>query len=328
VTLPRAKGPSPPDGPMVLAEEVRKRYGDFVALDGVSLSLPAGSVLGLLGPNGAGKTTTVRILSSVIKPDSGTVRVAGFDVVRSPREVRRRIGMAGQFAAVDGLLTGRENLVLIGRLMHLGRSGARRRAEELLGRFDLLDAGDRPVRTYSGGMRRRLDLAACLVAHPPVLFLDEPTTGLDPASRIALWDLVRESVAEGVAVLLTTQYLEEADQLADEIVVVDRGRTIAEGSPASLKSKVRAARFEVTVARGDDLTAACDALRGILPERPVVDTAANSLSVPLHDSLNQVSLIARALQDADVEVADLAVRRPTLDDVFLHLTGDPRASKE
>ena len=291
----------------------------------MSLELDAGSVLGLLGPNGAGKTTTVRILSTLIRADSGHAEVAGFDVARQPREVRRRIGMVGQYAALDGLLTGRENLVLLGRLLHLGRAGARTRAGELLDRFGLRDAADRPVRTYSGGMRRRLDLAASLLAHPPVLFLDEPTTGLDPVSRAELWVVIEELVADGVGVLLTTQYLEEADRLANQVVVIDHGQVIAGGSPESLKRGVRTSRLEITVARADALTDACDALTRVSGTKPDVDVVAGSISVFLQDSLDQLSAIAQALQAAGVEVADLAVHRPTLEDVFIELTAPHRA---
>ncbi|MEU6627708.1 daunorubicin resistance protein DrrA family ABC transporter ATP-binding protein [Streptomyces parvus] len=303
------------------AEGLRKRYKQAEALSGVDLMVPAGTVLGLLGPNGAGKTTTVRTLATLIEPDGGHARVAGFDVVRQAREVRRRIGLAGQYAAVDELLTGRENLTLIGTLLHLGRGSARARADQLLERFGLTDAGGRPAHTYSGGMRRRLDLAACLVARPSVLFLDEPTTGLDPVSRMSLWTAVRGLVDDGVTVLLTTQYLEEADFLADRVAVVDTGRVIAEGTPDELKRKVGEERLEVVVPRRDDLPAAVAALRGVRGDEPSVDEDNGVVSVALGDGMDAIAAAAVALQQAGVEVTDFALRRPTLDDVFVTLTG-------
>ncbi|MFD9070678.1 ATP-binding cassette domain-containing protein [Streptomyces lasiicapitis] len=304
----------------IQAEGLRKRYEQTEALGGVDLEVPGGTVLGLLGPNGAGKTTTVRMLATLLEPDGGRAEVAGFDVVRQPREVRRRIGLAGQYAAVDEHLTGRENLVLIGTLLHLGRRSARERAESLLDRFDLTGAGDRPVRTYSGGMRRRLDLAACLVATPSVLFLDEPTTGLDPVSRMGLWNVVRELVADGMTVLLTTQYLEEADFLADRITVIDSGRVIADGTPDELKRKVGEERLEVSVARPDGVAAAVTALRAVSADEPSVD-ADGLISIALGDGMGGLATAAVALREQGVEVADFAFRRPTLDDVFVTLTG-------
>jgi ABC-2 type transport system ATP-binding protein len=303
------------------AEGLRKTYKDHQALSGLDLSVRTGTVLGLLGPNGAGKTTAVRVLTTLLRPDGGHAEVAGFDVVRQPAEVRRRIGLAGQYAAVDELLTGRENLVLIGTLLHLGRRAARERAQLLLERFDLTTAADRAARTYSGGMRRRLDLASCLVAAPPVLFLDEPTTGLDPVSRMSLWAAVRELVADGVTVLLTTQYLEEADSLADRIAVVDAGRVIAEGSPDELKRKSGTERLEITAARADDLPGALRALRSATAGEPVVDADKRVISVQLDDGMGGIAAAAMALQREGVEVADFVVRRPTLDDVFVTLTG-------
>jgi ABC-2 type transport system ATP-binding protein len=303
------------------AEGLRKRYKQTDALGGVDLMVPAGTVLGLLGPNGAGKTTTVRTLATLIEPDGGRARVAGFDVVRQAREVRRRIGLAGQYAAVDELLTGRENLILIGTLLHLGRVPARARADALLERFGLTEAGARPAHTYSGGMRRRLDLAACLVARPSVLFLDEPTTGLDPVSRMSLWTAVRGLVDDGVTVLLTTQYLEEADFLADRIAVVDTGRVIAEGTPDELKRKVGEERLEVVVTSRDALPAAIAALRGTAGAEPSVDIGRGLVSVALADGMDGIAAAAVALRQEDVEVADFALRRPTLDDVFVTLTG-------
>ncbi|KAF4406785.1 MULTISPECIES: ATP-binding cassette domain-containing protein [Streptomyces] len=303
------------------ATGLRKRHKDKQALDGIDLSVPSGSVLALLGPNGAGKTTTVRVLSTLLAPDSGTARVAGHDVVRRPADVRRNIALAGQYAAVDTLLTGRQNLVLIGTMLHLGRTGARRRAEELLARYGLLDAADRPVGTYSGGMRRRLDLASCLVVRPAVLFLDEPTTGLDPASRNLLWKAVRDLVADGVTVLLTTQYLEEADQLADRIVVLADGRVIADGTADQLKNKVGQARLEFTVADRAALPAARAALARVTGGDAHVDEQRSTVALAVTDGLDDVATAATALRDAGVRVAEFGLRRPTLDDVFLHLTG-------
>lgn len=305
----------------IRAEGLRKRFKDHQALDGVDLSVATGTVLGLLGPNGAGKTTTVRVLSTLLAPDGGRAEVAGFDVARQPAEVRRRIGLAGQYAAVDGLLTGRENLVLIGVLLHLGRRAARRRAEELLARFDLTGAADRPTRTYSGGMRRRLDLAACLVAAPSVLFLDEPTTGLDPVSRMSLWSAVRELVADGVTVLLTTQYLEEADYLADRIAVVDTGRVIAEGTPDDLKRSVGPDRLEIRVVGDGAVGDALTALGTDAAEEPAVDPEKGVISLRLVEGMGTIAAAATALEKAGVTVADFAVRRPTLDDAFAELTG-------
>jgi ABC-2 type transport system ATP-binding protein len=305
----------------IQAEGLRKRYKQHEALSGVDLAVPSGTVFGLLGPNGAGKTTTVRTLATLSEPDGGRAEVAGFDVVRQPREVRRRIGLAGQYAAVDELLTGRENLVLIGRLLHLGRRAARERATRLLSRFDLTEAADRPAHTYSGGMRRRLDLAVCLVTTPSVLFLDEPTTGLDPVSRMALWTAVRELVADGVTVLLTTQYLDEADALADRIAVVDTGRVIAEGTPDELKRKVGDDRLEVEVARPDEVSAAVTALRRMSADEPSVDLERRMVSIALGDGMTGIANAATALREEGVEVVDFALRRPTLDDVFVTLTG-------
>ncbi len=305
----------------IRADGLRKRFKGHQALSGVDLSVVAGTVLGLLGPNGAGKTTTVRVLSTLLEPDGGHAEVAGFDVVRQPAEVRRRIGLAGQYAAVDGLLTGRENLTLIGTLLHLGGRGARRRAEQLLGQFDLTGAADRPVRTYSGGMRRRLDLAACLVASPSVLFLDEPTTGLDPVSRMSLWTAVRELVTEGVTVLLTTQYLEEADFLADRIAVVDAGRIVAEGTPDELKRSVGPDRLEIRVAGPGAVADALAALRTSASDDPETGAEEGVIRLPLGDGMASIAAAATALEKAGVTAVDFAVRRPTLDDAFARLTG-------
>ncbi|MFE7592216.1 ATP-binding cassette domain-containing protein [Kitasatospora sp. NPDC057512] len=307
----------------IRAEGLHKRHRDVVAIADIHLGVRTGTVLGLLGPNGAGKTTTVQILTTLTTPDGGHAEVAGYDVVRQPHEVRRRIGLAGQYTAVDEVLTGRENLVLLGTLLHLGRREARRRADELLERFRLADAAHRPARAYSGGMRRRLDLASCLITAPPVLFLDEPTTGLDPVSRMELWGQVRELVDGGTTVLLTTQYLEEADYLADQIVVVDSGRVIADGTPDELKRKVGSEWLELTVASPADVAPALAALRPALTAEPTVDPQKGRLSIPLDDGLNDIATVAAVLRRADIPVADFTMRRPTLDDVFAHLTGHP-----
>ncbi|WP_031469266.1 daunorubicin resistance protein DrrA family ABC transporter ATP-binding protein [Sciscionella sediminilitoris] len=297
-----------------------KSYRNHVALRGVDLAARPGTVLGVLGPNGAGKTTTVRILATLLAPDSGRALVAGHDVAREPKLVRRRIGLAGQYAAVDEMLTGRENLILLGTLLHLGRRRAKRRAAELLDRFALTEAADRRLSTYSGGMRRRLDLATCLIAEPAVLFLDEPTTGLDPASRIQLWANIRGLVAEGVTVLLTTQYLDEADELADQIAVIDGGRVIAEGTPEQLKRKVGSDRIEVTLAAAADVPAAARAVATVSAGVPVTDERAGRIALHLEDGIDGIAAVSGALAAAGIPVTDFAVRRPTLDDVFLELT--------
>jgi ABC-2 type transport system ATP-binding protein len=295
----------------VEAEGLGKRFGDLWALTDVDLSVPAGSVLGLLGHNGAGKTTAIRILTTLAAPTTGSARVAGHDVVADPAAVRRVIGLTSQSATVDGLLTGRGNLDMVGRLYHLDRAEARRRADELLERLDLADAADKLVKTYSGGMRRRLDLAASIVARPPVLFLDEPTTGLDPRSRNDLWALLRDLVSDGVTVVLTTQYLEEADRLADDIVVLDHGRVAAQGTPADLKQRVGGERVEVTVPDDADVTLAAGALAAFEPT-----TEGQVVTVPAVPMLE----VLRALDGADVEAHDISRRSATLDDVFLSLT--------
>jgi ABC-2 type transport system ATP-binding protein len=299
--------------------DLRKSFGAVHAVDGVDLTVPPGTVLGLLGPNGAGKTTTVRILATLLRPDSGVARVAGYDVVRDATALRSRIGLAGQYAAVDENLTGRENLEMVGRLYHLGGALARRRAGELLEQFDLVRAEKRLVRTYSGGMRRRLDLAAALVARPPVLFLDEPTTGLDPRSRLALWQTIEERVAEGTTVLLTTQYLDEADRLADRIAVIDQGRLIAEGTSDELKDRVGGERIEVTVEDPSQAAAAAAALDTITDGDCMAEGSV--VLLPVRERRGAIAEAVRRLDAAGVAIDDVAVRRPTLDDVFLTLTG-------
>jgi ABC-2 type transport system ATP-binding protein len=298
-----------------------KRYGKVTARGGLDLDVAEGTVLGLLGPNGAGKTTAVRIYTTLVEPDEGTAEVAGVDVRADPVGVRRRIGLSGQYAAVDEVLTGFENLDMVGRLYRLGKRRSRERARELLERFDLADAGDRPVKTYSGGMRRRLDLAAALVAAPPVLFLDEPSTGLDPRSRNELWDVIRELVRSGATLLLTTQYLEEADRLADDIVVIDGGQAIAHGSADELKSQVGGERIEVVVAPGTDVEVARALLSPLCSGDVEVDTGTGRLTAPVSGGGGSLRLALDRLVDAGVDLAEFGLRRPTLDDVFLTLTG-------
>ncbi len=316
--------------PAIEAVNLVKRYGKTLAVDDVSFSVPRGSVLGLLGPNGAGKTTTVRMMTTLSTPTSGTATVAGHDVLDEPHLVRRSMGLTGQAATVDELLTGRENIRLIGSLYGLSRSYLRTAVEDLLERFSLTEAGDRTVKTYSGGMRRRLDLAVSLVATPPVLFLDEPTTGLDPRSRVELWDVLRELVADGTTLLLTTQYLEEADQLADQIVVIDRGRVIAAGTPLELKDQSGKASIVLTVSHAQDLPAAELLLREHVAEVHV-DPAGRQLTAPA-DGLRDMTRIAAVFEDSGIVLDDLGLKRPSLDDVFLHLTGhraeEPQQSPE
>ena len=304
---------------MIEAEGLAKRYGDTVALAGIDLAVPAGSVLGLLGPNGAGKTTAVRILTTLALPDRGRARVAGFDVVAEPAAVRRHIGVAGQDATLDDALTGRQNLVMVGELSRLRRPEAEARAGELLERFALGDAADRPLKAYSGGMRRRLDLAASMVTRAPVLFLDEPTTGLDPAGRLGVWEIVRELVGGGVTLLLTTQYLDEADALADRIVVVDRGKLIAQGTAGELKAATGAARLEATLAAAHP--GAVEALRPLVDGPVQVSHDGRRLRAPVRGGAGLATAVVRALDRAGVLVDDVEVRPPSLDDVFLALTG-------
>ncbi|GAB3421244.1 DrrA family ABC transporter ATP-binding protein [Flindersiella endophytica] len=305
----------------VVAEGLRRRFGETEALRGVDLAVPAGTVCGLLGPNGAGKTTAIRILATLDRPSAGSARVAGHDVVRSADQVRYRIGLAGQNAAVDEKLAGRDNLRMFGRLYHLPERVARRRADELLARFGLTEAANRLVSTYSGGMRRRLDLAASLIIAPTVLFLDEPTTGLDPRSRNEVWDAIRALVAEGTTVLLTTQYLDEADQLADQIVVLDAGLVIAAGTPADLKARIGGDRLEVVVRDLASVHAAATAIAQTAGAEPQVAAAAGRISVPVGRGSDALVAAVRALDAAGITTDDIGLRRPTLDDVFLRLTG-------
>ncbi|MFI0483336.1 ATP-binding cassette domain-containing protein [Actinomadura sp. 9N215] len=309
----------------VVAEGLRKRYGDpgkngTEALAGLDLHVPAGTVHGLLGPNGAGKTTAVRVLATLARPDGGTARVAGHDVLREAAEVRTRIGLVGQHAAVDELLSGRQNVVMFGRLYHLGAKEARRRADELLWRFRLTDAAAKPAGEYSGGMRRRLDLAASMILAPPVLFLDEPTTGLDPRGRNEVWDAIRTLVGGGTTVLLTTQYLEEADRLADGISVIDHGRVIAEGTPDALKARLGGDRIEVVLDDPASLTAAAEIVGRVASGEVDVDAEALRVGAPVTGRATALTETVRALDDAALRVADIGLRRPTLDEVFLHLT--------
>jgi ABC-2 type transport system ATP-binding protein len=310
---------------VIQVKDLRKSYGDNEVLKGVDLNVQRGTMLALLGPNGAGKTTTVRILSTLLKFDSGSVSVEGHDVTTEADKVRGVIGLTGQSAAVDELLTGRENLEMMGRLYRLTTDSSKARAQELLEDFDLVKAADRPAKTYSGGMRRRLDLAVSLIATPPVIFLDEPTTGLDPRSRLAMWGIIKKLIAGGTTILLTTQYLEEADQLADRIVVIDGGKVIAEGTATELKSKVGKDRLELTLQNETDFKKATD----LLGKQVVVsDPKTYSLSIVIQDTNNDIRKTLEKLDNAKVEVESVEIHKPTLDDVFLSITGKQASSKE
>ncbi len=311
-----------------LVKIYKGRKSEVRALDGVDLAVPEGTVLGLLGPNGAGKTTTVRILATLLRPDAGHATIAGHDVVREPDAVRRLMGLSGQYAAVDENLTGSENLWLFGRLYQLSSNEARQRADELLGQFDLLDARDRVVKTYSGGMRRRLDLASALIGRPRLLILDEPTTGLDPRSRLGMWDVIRGLVRDGVTLLLTTQYLEEADELANMIAVVDHGRIIARGTADELKSQVGGERIEVVVRDPSAIATARELLARDAGGDTTLDEHTRKLTVPAHGGVQTLIQIVRDLDEAGVHIDDIALRRPTLDDVFLALTGHATVEDE
>jgi ABC-2 type transport system ATP-binding protein len=312
--------------PAVTVRGLVKSYGSVRALAGVDLDVAHGTVLGLLGPNGAGKTTIIRILTTLLRPDAGTARVAGLDVVRDAARLRERIGLAGQYAAVDENLTGLENLTMVGRLYGERRAAAKRRGQELLERFELLDAASRPTKTYSGGMRRRLDLAAALVANPPILFLDEPTTGLDPRSRVQLWETIEGLVADGTTVLLTTQYLDEADRLATEIAVIDQGRVLAEGTPDVLKDRVGGERLEIRLDDPAKAEVAVQALVSMSDDAP--SHAGDLVTVSVRRRGGAIVEAVRRLDGAEVGVEDIALRRPTLDDVFMALTGHAAESEK
>jgi ABC-2 type transport system ATP-binding protein len=306
------------------AEGLVKTFGTVRALDGVDLEVPEGTVLGLLGPNGAGKTTAVRVLTTLLRPDSGQAIVAGVDVLKQPNEVRRRIGLSGQFAAVDEYLTGRENLRMVGELYQMSGADAKNRAAELLEQFNLADAADRPAKTYSGGMRRRLDLAAALVVRPPVMFMDEPTTGLDPRNRMALWDVIQDLVAGGTTLLLTTQYLEEADRLAHDICVIDHGKVIARGSADELKARIGGERVEVVVHDREHLATATEVLCGFGKDdvnEAQVEEHTRRITVPVSGGAKLLAEVIRELDARGIEIDDIGLRRPTLDDVFISLTG-------
>jgi daunorubicin resistance ABC transporter ATP-binding subunit len=311
---------------MVEAQGLRKRFGTTQAVDGVDLALARGSILGVLGPNGAGKTTTLRILTTLTRPDAGWARVAGIDVSKDPRAVRRRIGVAAQDATLDELLTGRQNLAMVGRLSQMSAGATTERSVELLERFELTDAADRMVKTYSGGMRRRLDLAASVMARPQVLFLDEPTTGLDPVSRVRVWNVVRALVDEGATVLLTTQYLDEADRLADRIVIIDHGRVIAEDTPAQLKRRIGGGMLEVHLTHPHP--AATGALEGLVDGPFQVSDEGRLLRAPVANTVGLVAPAVRALDEAGVDVEDVAIHQPSLDDVFMRLTGNGAVVQE
>ncbi|HSJ50302.1 MAG TPA: ATP-binding cassette domain-containing protein [Actinomycetota bacterium] len=307
---------------MIQTEDLRKHFGEVKAVDGVNLEVTSGTVFGLLGPNGAGKTTTVRILTTLLHPDGGRATVAGYDVVKDAERLRHEIGLAGQSAAVDENLTGLENLEMVGRLYHIPAAEARKRAKDVLDRFELTDAANRTAKTYSGGMRRRLDLGASLVGHPRILFLDEPTTGLDPRSRLEMWDIIRELVHDGTTILLTTQYLEEADRLANQIAVIDTGRVIAEGTAEQLKLRIGGEVLSLRVVDRDDVSAAAGAVLGLGPGGGNVDNNTGEITVPVGaDGTKILTEAVRRLDTAGIRLADIALRRPSLDDVFMTLTG-------
>ncbi|MFD5568287.1 ATP-binding cassette domain-containing protein [Streptomyces cadmiisoli] len=312
----------------IYAEGLVKTFGDVRALDGVDLDVPEGTVLGLLGPNGAGKTTTVRCLTTLLRPDSGRAVVAGIDVLAHPDRVRRSIGLSGQFAAVDEYLTGRENLQMVGQLYQMSAKAAKARAGELLDQFNLADAADRPAKTYSGGMRRRLDLAAALVVSPPVMFMDEPTTGLDPRNRQQLWEVIKQLVSGGTTLLLTTQYLEEADHLAHDIAVVDQGRVIARGTSDQLKARTGGERVEVVVHEREHMATAAEVLRGFGKGDTTVEEHTRKLTVPVTGGAKLLAEVIRELDTRGIEIDDIGLRRPTLDDVFLSLTGHLAETKD
>ncbi|WP_344441066.1 ATP-binding cassette domain-containing protein [Kitasatospora nipponensis] len=314
--------------PAIEAENLVKTFGDVRALDGVSLDVPEGTVLGLLGPNGAGKTTTVRVLTTLLLPDSGSAVVAGVDVLRHPNRVRSLIGLSGQYAAVDEYLTGRENLQMVGELYQMSTRDAKARARELLEWFNLAEAADRTAKTYSGGMRRRLDLAAALVVRPPVMFLDEPTTGLDPRNRLALWEVIETLVEQGTTLLLTTQYLEEADRLAHDIAVVDHGRVIARGTADQLKAQIGGERVEVVVHERELIATAVEALKGFAVGEPSVERNTRRITIPVSGGARVLADVIRELDGRGIEIDDIGLRRPTLDDVFLSLTGHATAAEE
>ncbi|MEU3936582.1 ATP-binding cassette domain-containing protein [Streptomyces sp. NPDC029044] len=312
----------------IYAEGLVKTFGDVKALDGVDLDVPEGTVLGLLGPNGAGKTTTVRCLTTLLRPDSGRAVVAGIDVLKQPDAVRRSIGLSGQFAAVDEYLTGRENLQMVGQLYQMRAKAAKERAAELLEQFHLTDAADRPTKTYSGGMRRRLDLAAALVVSPPVMFMDEPTTGLDPRNRQQLWEVIKQLVSGGTTLLLTTQYLEEADHLAHDIAVVDHGKVIAQGTSDQLKARTGGERVEVVVHEREHIQAAAEVLAGFGKGETTVEEHMRKLTAPVTGGAKLLAEVIRELDTRGIEIDDIGLRRPTLDDVFLSLTGHVAEAKD